>query len=340
MTTADRHPAPLRLVRAEAERLGADPLFQAAAGASVLITGAAGMIGSCLALAFLEADRQQGLGLKVYGLSRNMDRARDLYAGLPLLPLSRDVAADPAGLPRFDYVVHAASPVGPALFAADPAGVVSANLAGTLNLLGKAARDGARRFLLVSTHEVYGTGRAVWREEDAGLLDFFSVRACYPESKRAGENACVCFHRQHGLATGVARLARVMGPTMNLASGLFVCDFLKDALAGRPIAIKGDGNLIRPLAYAADAAAGLVRILFSGAPGEAYNLAPAEAPTILDAARVLSELSGAGICEAAPGGPGGGAAQDIAKLRALGWEPRVAFRKGLELIWEAAAGRG
>lgn len=339
MENAERLPPALRLVRAEAERLGDDPAFKDAAGASVLITGAAGMIGSYLALAFLEADRRKNLGLKVHGMSRNMERARALYAGLPLVPLSHDVASDLSSLPRFDYVVHAASPVGPALFASDPAGVVSANLTGTLNLLGKAVRDGARRFLLVSTHEVYGTGRALWREEDAGALDFLSVRSCYPESKRAAENACLCFHRQYGLAAVIARLSRVVGPNMNLDSGLFVCDFLKDALSGRTVTVKGDGKLVRPLAYASDVAAGLLRILFAGKPGDAYNIAPDEAPTILEVARILAESAGAAYAEAAPGGPGGGAVQDVSKLRALGWEARVTLREALRRIHESAAGR-
>jgi nucleoside-diphosphate-sugar epimerase len=213
--------------------------------------------------------------------------------------------------------------------------VVAANLRGTLNLLDKAVRDQTRRFLFVSTHEVYGQGKTVWREEDHGDLDFLSPRSCYPESKRAGENACVCYGRQYGLHTNIARLARVMGPTMNLDSGLFVCDFFKDALTGRDIIIKGDGGLIRPLAYLSDVTAGLVKILFSGEAGQAYNVAPTESPTIRDVARELSRLAGVDCAEPGAPGPGGGAVQDASRLRGLGWSPRATFRDGLAEIWLA-----
>lgn len=328
-----RFDAVRRSILEEANQLGRNPVFRQAAGASVLVTGASGMIGSALALSFLAADRHFGLGLNVYGMGRNMGRAERLYADTALRPLSRDVAAAMDDLPRFDYIIHAASPVGPTLFAAAPASVVGANLKGTINLLEKAARDGSGRFLFVSTHEVYGRGEAVWREEDAGVLDFLSSRACYPESKRAGENACVCFHRQYGVHTGIARLARVIGSTMNLDSGLFICDFIKDGLAGRPVAVKGNARLTRPLAFIADVTDGLIRILFQGEAGTAYNVAPLDAPSIGDAAREVAALAGVPVAELSPGGLDDGAVQDISRLRGLGWEPRTAWRTGIAKVW-------
>lgn len=318
----------LRAIRRGAGELADDPGFREFRGASVLVTGASGMIGSWIALAFLEADRRQGLGLSVHGLSRDMSRAAELYSGLPLVPVSRNVAAAMDDLPRFDCVVHAASPVGPAVFAERPFDVVAANLAGTVRLLEKAARDRARRFLFVSTHETYGTGREIWREDEAGALDFMSPRACYPESKRAGENACVCCARQYGLRTGIVRLARIYGPGMNLDSGLFVCDFLKDALAGRKVAVKGDGALIRPLLHVRDAVRGILTALFAGEAGRAYNAAPAGAETIADIARLVAGLAETEAVVPAPG-PGGGAVQDASRLRALGWRETVPLRDGL-----------
>ena len=328
-------------VRAEAERIGRDPLFRDAAGAKVLVTGATGMVGASLALAFLAADRIHNLGLTVYGLSRDMAKAKAYYEKTPLVALSRDVGATADALPPFDYIIHAASPVGPSLFASDPAGVVAANLRGTLNLLDKAVRDRSRRFLFISTHEVYGGGREVWREEDVGVIDFLSVRSCYPESKRAGENACVCFHAQHDLHTGVARLSRMIGPNMNLDSGLFVCDFLKDGLAGRPVTVTGDGSLSRPLLPAVEAVAGIVRILFSGKPGGVYNVSPDvdDAPSIRDVAEYVAALAGTRAALSSEG-PGGGARQDNAKLRALGWRPGMSWRDGLTEIWKVLSASG
>lgn len=326
------------IVRAEAERLGADPLFQEARGASVLITGAGGMVGSYLALAFLFADKLHGLGLTVHGLSRDMAKAAGIYAGLPLVAISRDVADLPADLPRFDYVVHAASPVGPSVFASRPFEVAKANLAGVVNLLEKALRDRARRFLFVSTHEVYGRGKSVWREDDLGGIDFLSPRACYPEAKRAGENACVCAASQYGLHINIARPSRLVGPNMNLDSGLFVCDFLRDAMAGRPVAITGDPGLVRPLCYAADAVSGLIKILFAGGRGAAYNIAPAEAPTILETAEEVAALAGVDVIRAGASGRGGGAVQDAERLRRLGWRSETSWREALSKTFAALRG--
>lgn len=319
-----------RVMREAAAAIGSMPEFDAARGASVLVTGAAGMIGSWLALAFLEASRRRDLRIEVHGLSRNMRRADALFAGLPLHAISRDVAADPGDLPAFDYVIHAASPVGPALFAERPFDVADANLTGTVNLLRKAAKDKTRRFVFISTHEVYGAGKTMWREDDSGTLDFFSPRACYPESKRAGENACVCAWNQYGLDTGIARLSRIYGPGMNLDSGLFVCDFFKDILAGRDIVVRGNGALPRPLLHVADATKALVKILFRGAPGTAYNVAPSERRSIADIASLLAAMSGRKAVFSAPPVPVDGMVQDTAWLEALGWREAVPLRNGLE----------
>lgn len=290
------------------------------------------MIGSRMALAFLEAGKKQGLNLEVYGMARDMGRAVPLFEGLSLKALSCDVAADLGDLPRFDYIVHAASPVGPAYFADRQFDVVSANLAGTVNLLNKAIHDKTRGFLFVSTHEVYGGGREVWREEDAGAVDFTSSRACYPESKRAAENACVSARAQHGLRTVSARLSRVYGPDMNLDNGLFVCDFFKDALVGRPVEIRGDGNLLRPLCYVADVIEAMTLLLFRGDAGQAYNVAPEEKPSIAEVARGIAGLAGVGVA-AARSGPGGGAVQNTDRLQALGWRARTSLAEGLENTW-------
>lgn len=319
---------------AAAEALMDNPLILEAAGAAVLVTGAGGMVGAAVANAFLAAERKYGLGMRLYGMGRNAATLEKRFAGTALVPLASDVASPfPPASPRFDYIFHAASPAGPSLFARHPAEVVRANLAGTVNLLEKARLDRCRRFLFVSTHEVYGTGKDVWREEDAGVLDFLDPRACYPESKWAGENACVSYGKEYGIHTGIARLSRLYGPSMNLESGLFVCDFVKDVLAGRPVTVKHGPGLLRPLCHIDDAADALVRILFRGTAGAAYNVAPDEAWTIGEIAVELGRLGGTGHV-LPEGGPTGGARQDTTHLKGLGWLPRVGLAEGLRGILE------
>lgn len=321
--------ATLRAFDAEAERLTGRLDPAAMRGASVLVTGASGMIGAWLTMTFLTLDRIHGLGMKIHGMSRNMEKAAQFYNGFPLTAISRNVTDAVADLPRMDYVVHAASPAGPALFAARPFDVAAANLQGTANLLRKAVTDGTRRFIFISTHETYGQGKAIWREEDCGALDFLAPRSCYPESKRAAENACACCHNQYGLSTGIARLARAYGPGMNLDSGLFISDFLRDACGGRAITIKGDGGLIRPLGYISDMVDGILTVFSKGGAGEAYNVSPMEAHTIREIADELAAIAGTTV-NAAPEGPGGGPVLDTSRLRSLGWTERVGLRDGLK----------
>jgi nucleoside-diphosphate-sugar epimerase len=303
-----------------------------AAGASVLVTGVTGLVGGGLARALLEIDDRFNLGMTVYGLARGGEKIRRMFGRTALRPLIADVAAPfPPDWPRFDIVIHAASPVGPAMFAADPAGVVRANLIGTLNLLDKAARDKARRFLFASTYEVYGQGKEVWKEEDSGTLDFLDPRACYPEAKRAGENACVCYGKQYGLHTGIARLSRLYGPGMNLNSGLFVGDFIKDVLAKRQVVIAGDGGLARPLLHSDDAVAGILRILFLGQADTAYNVSPDETWTLGEIAAELGRLGGCGHCGNEGTAMAKGPRQDNARLKELGWRQKISLKDGMEL---------
>lgn len=320
---------------AEAGDIASAPFLAGLKNRSILVTGASGMLGGYLVLSLLRADERHGLGLTLYALARDRARLEAKFSGLPAHIVAADVCDPGLALPPCDTILHAASPVGPAMFDATPAQVTTANLTGTVRLLETAARTGAR-FLFVSTHEVYGAGKPVWREEEYGALDFLSPRSCYPESKRAAENACVCFGRQYDVDFRIVRPSRIYGPTMNLDSGLFICDFFRDALAGKPITINGGGDLLRPLCYIRDVAEAALRILVLGAPGSVCNIAPQKAHTIREIARALSSLTGVPVSEIpSPSGNAGGAVQDISLLAGLGWRQTVCLSEGLKRTWLA-----
>lgn len=335
MTLAE-HP----LYRADLEAAAGWPGLDALRGATVLVTGATGLIGACLTDALACANRERGLGARVIALCRDSARARARFAGADgVTPAAADLTDFSGALPQADFVVHAASNAHPSAFSADPVGTMRANLLGVMRLL-EGLRAGGRRLLFVSTGEIYGENPAVtggFREDDFGRIDPMNPRSCYPESKRAAETLCASYASQYGLDCVVARLCYVYGPTVSAANTRADAQFLRRALRGEDIVLKSDGAQLRSYCYVADTVRGLLAALISGARGEAYNVAAhGEAHTIREFAETLARLAGVRVTferppEAEKRGysPVSRAVQDAGKLEALGWSARVPLEEGL-----------
>lgn len=317
--------------------LAARPFWRKAAGKSFLITGATGLLGSWLTAMLLQISREQNLGCRVTALSRNRGKATAQLEEAPDLELlTWDVCTPLPGERRWDYILHTAGLVGPAWFTTAPYEVMRVHTLGAMALLAHAAAHYCKGFVLASTHEVYGeTREELLHEEMAGSLDSMDPRACYPQAKRAAETALACRVRC-GLPAVSARLSRLYGENMNLESGLFLCDFLRDALAGRPVWVRGDAALLRPLCHAADAAAAMFYLLFEGVPGEAYNIQGEGALTIGEIAARVGDLSGQGAEYALPetlNRAPHGQVLDCSKIHRLGWQPHIPFDRGLAHLW-------
>lgn len=320
----------------DVEKLVDIPAIRKIRDGKVLITGISGMIGSYFALALHQANLRHNLNLTLFGLSRNSSVFAENFPGVDIKLMDHDVLDPLTNEERFDYILHAASPIGSRMFSQRPLDALSANVTGTLNLLEKARRDGTRRYLFTSSLEVYGDANASLLETDGGLVDVTDPRSCYPVGKRAAENACVCVYRQYGIETVIARLSRLYGPGMNLDCGLFISDFIRDCRQGTDITVTGDGLPLRPLCYVADAVRGLFHLLAYGKPGEAYNVAPREAYTIKEIAGKVAQIRENGkIVYSSPevgvaySKMGQNATQDIQKISALGWEPLILLDDGL-----------
>lgn len=322
------------------EALGALPDARTLEGATVLVTGATGMVGSCVTDLLARLSRRDCLHLKIVALCRDAGRAAQRFAHLREVdPVSGDMTG--AGeLPGADFVVHAASNAHPMAFSTDPVGTMKANLLGTMRLLERLRDCGGRRLLFVSTGEIYGENPAVtdgFREEDFGKIDPMNPRACYPESKRAAETLCASYARQYGLDAVVARLCYVYGPTVADANSRADAQFLRRALAGQDIVLKSDGAQLRSYCYVADAAAALLTILLAGVRGLAYNVANRDSVhTIRQYAETLARLAGVKVTfDLPPETERQGystvsrAVQNPARLEALGWSARHTLEDGL-----------
>lgn len=312
-------------------------------GRFILISGATGMIGSYLIDVLLE----KGLDLTIYALGRDREKARSRFVRwwedarfvFVQCDICRGIHLD---VPTVDYVFHAASNTHPVAYATDPIGTITTNIIGTNVLLDFAATHGCRRVLFASSVEVYGENRGDcdrFREDYCGYLDCNTLRAGYPESKRAGEALCQAYIRQKGLDVVIPRLARTYGPTMLMSDTKALSQFIKKGIAREDIVLKSEGTQFFSYTYVADAVSGVLYCLFKGVCGEAYNIADEESNiTLRDLAGIIADDAGTKVVfdlpdatERAGYSKATRAIMDSEKIQALGWRARSTVRTGLDL---------
>ena len=315
-------------------------------GKPLLVSGATGMIGSCLIDAIQEKNRKENLGCKVIAIGRNAIKAKNRFEAYWDSPLFRfiecdinDAASFPADI-HADFVLHLASNTHPVAYATDPIGTIAANIIGTKNMLDVAVRSQASRFLFASSNEIYGENRGdqeLFDESYCGYIDCNTLRAGYPESKRCGEALCQAYKKQVGLDVVIARLTRSFGPTLLPTDTKALSQFLRNGLNKEDIVLKSTGNQYYSYTYSADAITGLLTVLTRGENGEAYNIADQSCDIKLkDLAQAIAELSGTKVIfdipsetEALGFSKATKARLDGSKLHALGWKAAYSIKEGL-----------
>lgn len=270
--------------------------------ASVLLSGATGMIGSCLIDAILFKNQECGLNCTVFALSRNRVKAHSRFSGWGDSPYLRIVEGDvntSIALPdnvSCDYVLHLASNTHPVAYATDPIGTITTNIIGTHNMLELACHASAKRFLFASSNEVYGENRGdqeFFDESYMGYIDCNTLRAGYPESKRCGEALCQAYRAQRGLNVVIARLTRSFGPTLLPSDTKAMSQFLRNGIRGEDIVLKSTGFQFYSYTYTVDAVTGLLTTLLQGGDGEAYNIADTRCDIRLkDLAALIASCTG------------------------------------------------
>ena len=321
-------------------------------GATVLVTGAGGLLASAMVDVLLWAGKRVlAKPVTVLAMVRNAGRARSRFTrweGVPQLRFLEQDVCDPLRVPcGVDYVIHAASPASPRHYGTDPVGTFSANVQGTGNLLGLARDQGVRGFLYFSSGEVYGrmeAGQSAIREDQFGHLDPTLVRSCYGEGKRAGETLCCAWAHQFGVPVKIVRPFHTYGPGMRVDDGRVFADFVADVVAGRDIVMRSDGRAVRAYCYLSDAVAGFFTVLLTGRVGDAYNIGNDTAlASVRELAEMLVELfpcRGLRVlrAEETPGYTPGAvdrSCPDIARARGLGWEPLLGIREGFRRTVES-----
>lgn len=301
----------------------------------VLITGAAGFLGSHLAERFIkEGNAVVGMDNLITGDMRNIEH---------LMPLKEfefyhhDVSKYVHVAGPVDYILHFASPASPIDYLKIPIQTLKVGSLGTHNLLGLAFAKKAR-ILVASTSEVYGDPLVHPQNEDYwGNVNPIGPRGVYDEAKRFQEAITMAYHKVHGLETRIVRIFNTYGPRMRLDDGRVLPAFIGQALRGEDLTVFGDGSQTRSFCYVDDLVEGIYRLLLSDYPYP-VNVGNPDEITIKEFAEEIIRLTGTSqkiIYKELPQDDPKQRQPDISRAREiLGWEPKVSRAEGLKITYE------
>ena len=328
------------------EVIHADIPWSALYKSTVVVSGAGGFIPSYIVKTLLYLNKKDNARITVIALVRSREKATEKfseYVEEKRLQLVVHDVNNPLEIDgSVDFIIHAASHASPRYFLIDPIGTIRPNVLGTINLLELAREKKITSFLYISSGEIYGTFADDTKsisESDSGYIDPLSVRSCYAESKRMGENICASYFHQYGVPIRIVRPFHVYGPGMAMDDGRVQADFVSNVVKGEDIVMKSDGKNYRTFCYISDAVRAFFTVLLKGKNGEAYNVGNDTAEIqINDLAKLLAHrVSRKKIQvirqarkkeERYRESPIKRCRPNIEKIMKLGWKPRYSLEEG------------
>lgn len=314
---------------------------------SILITGAMGLIGSFLVDCCLYLNKAYGCKIHIYALGRNEERMKHRFSthveNGNLNFIIQDVTLPLRIEDKIDYIIHAAGDGYPAAFREHPVETMTPAFIGTYHLLESAKKLGVRRFIYISSGEIYGkTDKSIhaFKESDCGCIDSMSVRSCYPIAKIAAETLCISYSQEYGIETVIVRPGHVYGSAASPNDNRATVQFLNNAIKKKRIVMYSPGLQMRSYTYVADCVAALLTVCLRGNGCEAYNIAnPESRVTIREFAEILAKISGGEVeyeirepnqIKKKEMTPIEYAVLDSTKLEKLGWKPQYSIERGIE----------
>jgi len=296
----------------------------------VLITGAAGFLGSHLCDRFL-ADGHRVVGLDNF-ITGHPDNLAHLMGNDRFEFVRHNISTYTYVAGPLDGVLHFASPASPIDYLELPIPTLKVGALGTHNALGL-AKEKKARFFLASTSEVYGDPLVHPQPESYwGNVNPVGPRGVYDEAKRFAEALTMAYHRYHGLDTRIVRIFNTYGPRMRPRDGRVVSNFIVQALGGEPITIYGDGSQTRSFCYVSDEVEGIYRV-FNSDCTEPTNVGNPTEYTVRQLAEVVLQLTGAKVPivqKPLPEDDPKVRRPDITRARSiLKWEPKVTLQDGV-----------
>jgi len=301
----------------------------------ILITGAAGFLGSHLCDRFIAEDYEVlAMDNLITGNLKNIEH---LFQLPHFNFYEHDVSKFVHVSGDLDYILHFASPASPIDYLKIPIQTLKVSSLGTHNLLGL-AKDKKARILVASTSEVYGDPRVHPQTEDYwGNVNPVGPRGVYDEAKRFQEAITMAYHTYHNVETRIIRIFNTYGPRMRLNDGRVLPAFIGQALRGEDLTIFGDGSQTRSFCYVDDLVEGIYRLLNSDYTSP-VNIGNPDEITIKDFAEEIIKLTGTDqkvIFEPLPQDDPTQRQPNITLARkVLGWEPKVSRSEGLKITYE------
>ena len=297
----------------------------------ILLTGAAGFLGSHISKKLIDNDHEViGLDDLSTGSIKNIERLMDhpRYSFI-----EHDVRIPYQA--KVDAILNFACPASPVNYQKDPVRTIETNFLGMINLLHLANETGAR-IIQASTSEIYGDPtESPQKESYWGNVNPIGIRSCYDEGKRDAETLCFDYRRQYNLDTRVIRIFNTYGPNMATGDGRVVSNFIVQALRNEPINVYGDGQQTRSFCYVSDLVEGIYKLLMlEKNPETPINLGNPNEFTILELAKVVIEITNSKsevVNNPLPQDDPKQRCPDISLAKSiLNWKPTIELREGIE----------
>ena len=315
---------------------------------SLLLTGVTGMIVSTIADVLLWYNRERDAHLTLYFAGRNKERVVNRF---PLYQEGVDysfvyfdaTSSDELNL-KVDYIINGASHADPKSFVSQPVETMLASLYGVNILLRMAKEQEAKRFLQISSSEVYGKKESSepYGETEYGFVDILNPRACYPSAKRAADTLCVSYAAEYGVDVVMIRPGHIYGPSITLSDSRVSSEFTRLAASGKNLTMKSAGLQMRSYCHTLDCASAILTVLLNGESSTVYNISNKESVvTIREMAEAFAEAGHVKLViedatEAEKKGYNlmNNSSLDGTRLEGLGWKALFGMREGAKRTLE------
>ena len=310
-------------------------------GASILITGATGLVGSMAVKALLNCSEN----IIVYALVRNINKAEAIFAeevNNPRLKfVIRDVTVPAEISDSIDYIIHGASVTASKYMVSNPVETLMTAIKGTTNILELAKSHNVKSMVYISSMEAYGvtdSKKDIITEKDLGYIDILNPRSSYSEGKRICECICAAYASQYNIPVRIARLAQTFGAGVPKSDTRVFAQFAKSAIKGENIILHTKGESFGNYCYTADVISALLCLLTRGEIGQAYTVVNEETTMkIKDMANLVANEISNGKSQVVFDIPENSAVLGYApdntmhltaqKLKNLGWSPSFGLKE-------------
>lgn len=323
-------------------------VFNELKNASVLITGATGLVGSLIIKSLVRLNENYDFNIKMYAHVRNLEKAQKIYNDTNLSNINFIVSdiREPLNINgRIDYIIHSASMTASKFFVQYPVETLDISIQGTKNILEFSKENNCKGIVYLSSMEAFGItdkNLDVVYEDDLGYIDIHKDRSCYSEGKRVSELYCSIYAHEYSLPVKIARLSQTFGAGILKGENRVFAQFARSAINNTDIVLHTKGKSIGNYCYTTDVIVGIFTILFLGNNGEAYTVVNDESNiSIADmAAMVCNKFStGAKVVFDIPESENKfGYAPDVTmklsskKLQQLGWNYTVSLQESYQRL--------